>query len=418
MTERPELCELDSPTGIHSHVRYAFAGAFVAGKRVLDIACGNGLGTVLLAESAASVVGADTSREAVETARSRFSRPNVTYHQLSGSILPLADEEFDVVVCLETLEHLAEPEQPRFLAELRRVLKDDGLIVLSTPDRDTERRYQLATGTSNPWHLHTPARAELREKLAPFGEALAFVQADLICTALVPPATATTVEMEPPFPAIRSPIAVLHLCSRVPPSVPSPLPAIARHEPRLEPVDADMDELPYRARHVSSARDGEARAGSREWWHRRALPPPAPGGTTEMFLADIVVTAILPVSGDARVRVELDARTAGTGQRLSTAGPGQRPLVLARGDFQYEATMAEVLRAPAPGDLSGFDPSDARDVLAARLWRVQRDLSAELAHASARLRALEDRADALERERPLLSLRVWLRWMRDVFNLR
>lgn len=114
-------------------VRYDFAAGFVAGKRVLDISCGSGYGTRILADAGAeSVLGADLSEEAVAAAARRFGTPRTEF--TVADILSLSDElgSFDVIVCLETLEHLEDPA--RALVQLERRLAPGGLLVCSTPN--------------------------------------------------------------------------------------------------------------------------------------------------------------------------------------------------------------------------------------------------------------------------------------------
>src|SRR5436305_8562189 len=115
-----------------SQVRYLFARELAAGKRVLDIACANGFGTVVLAEAAKEVAGADLSPDAVATARKINARPNVRYEAVSRPPFPFADGAFDLVVCLETIEHMRAEEQPAFMAELARLLSPEGVLLLST----------------------------------------------------------------------------------------------------------------------------------------------------------------------------------------------------------------------------------------------------------------------------------------------
>lgn len=112
--------------------RYAFASRFVAGKRVLDIACGEGYGaTALQRAGAAQVIGVDVSELACLHARSKYgldARPG------TAEEIPLADHSVDVVVSFETIEHLSNPS--RFLDECVRVLASDGRLVISTPDKE------------------------------------------------------------------------------------------------------------------------------------------------------------------------------------------------------------------------------------------------------------------------------------------
>jgi SAM-dependent methyltransferase len=142
----------------HWH-RYAFTRALVAGLRVLDVACGEGYGVALLAETAASVTGVDIDASTLAHARRAYAgRSNVSFVQGSATALPLASESVDVVVSFETIEHLPAADQPRMLAEFARVLAPGGFIVVSSPNRP---EYSDARNHVNPFHLHELDRGEL-----------------------------------------------------------------------------------------------------------------------------------------------------------------------------------------------------------------------------------------------------------------
>ena len=116
----------------HVH-RYVFARELVKGRKVLDAACGEGYGTALLAETATSVTGVDVSAAAIAHARKRYQHANADFVESDCLSMPFEDGEFDCIVSFETLEHLEEQES--LLAEFRRVLKADGFLLVSTPDR-------------------------------------------------------------------------------------------------------------------------------------------------------------------------------------------------------------------------------------------------------------------------------------------
>ena len=128
--------------------------------RTLDAACGEGYGSALLARSSDTVVGVDISDNAIRHARQRYDQiDGLEFHRADCTDLPFDDNEFDRVVSFETLEHLAEQDQ--LLAEFRRVLKPDGFLVLSSPDKAT---YSDAQGSVNEYHVKELYRDEL-EKL-------------------------------------------------------------------------------------------------------------------------------------------------------------------------------------------------------------------------------------------------------------
>ncbi|MDZ7791300.1 MAG: class I SAM-dependent methyltransferase [Xanthomonadales bacterium] len=162
----------------HWH-RYAWAAELVAGKDVLDAACGEGYGSHLLAARARSVTGLDVGEDAVAHARERYRRDNLSFDRGDATRLPYADKHFDVVVSFETLEHLE--AQETLLAEFRRVLRPEGFLVISSPDRKT---YSDETGYDNPFHVRELYRDELESLISNefpafrlYGQKLMFVSA-------------------------------------------------------------------------------------------------------------------------------------------------------------------------------------------------------------------------------------------------
>lgn len=116
----------------HMH-RYAWAATLCSGKDVLDIACGEGYGSALIANDARSVIGVDISEAAVAHAQATYAKPNLRYQVGSATAIPLPDASVDIATSFETVEHLA--QQSEMLSELRRVLKPNGLLIISSPNK-------------------------------------------------------------------------------------------------------------------------------------------------------------------------------------------------------------------------------------------------------------------------------------------
>ncbi|MHB1537464.1 MAG: class I SAM-dependent methyltransferase [Acidimicrobiales bacterium] len=137
-----------SPWSAEHLSRYHLAATFVRGRHVLDIACGTGYGgSLLLAAGARTVIGVDSSRDAIAAATCHL-QSGLEFVCADGTDLPFSDDSFDVVVSFETLEHIEADD--RFVSELRRVLVQDGVIVLSTPNALHTRQIK---GQSNPFHV-------------------------------------------------------------------------------------------------------------------------------------------------------------------------------------------------------------------------------------------------------------------------
>jgi SAM-dependent methyltransferase len=127
-------------------VRYEFAAPYCRDKSVLDLACGAGYGSDLLAGVARRVVGLDVDVGAAAHARSHYRQVGLWFTVGDAGRLPFGNASFDAVISFETIEHLA--EIPQYLSEVRRVLALDGVYLVSTPrvQRTTRR-------PKNPHHL-------------------------------------------------------------------------------------------------------------------------------------------------------------------------------------------------------------------------------------------------------------------------
>ncbi len=139
----------------HMH-RYAIVGRLLAGKTVLDIACGEGYGSSLLARSAKRVIAMDISDEAVQHATARYgSQSRLQFRHGDATAIDLPADSVDVVVSFETIEHLS--DHASMMCEFDRVLRPDGFVIISSPDKAT---YSDAVGYRNEFHVRELYREE------------------------------------------------------------------------------------------------------------------------------------------------------------------------------------------------------------------------------------------------------------------
>jgi len=140
--------------------RYRFASSFVRDKLCLDVGCGVGYGSAyLVRKGATKVIGGDKSENALSYARNTArTSPNgaLGFKLLDATSLPFADNSFDVVVSFEVIEHVKDYE--RFLSEIRRVLRRNGKLIFSTPNREAGA---FMFKTDWKYHAHEFSKEEL-----------------------------------------------------------------------------------------------------------------------------------------------------------------------------------------------------------------------------------------------------------------
>lgn len=134
----------------HEHLhRYAWCMSLVEGKDVLDIACGEGYGSAMLVKQARSVVGVDIADETIRHAQDTYAGlKRLQFKQGDAAQIPLEDGSVDVVVSFETIEH--HDRHQEMIDEIHRVLRPDGLLVMSSPNRVV---YSEQAGYHNEFHV-------------------------------------------------------------------------------------------------------------------------------------------------------------------------------------------------------------------------------------------------------------------------
>lgn len=130
--------------------RYLSILPVVEGKCVLDIACGEGYGSYWISEKARQVIGVDISEETILNARAKYQRNNLLFREGSVADVPVEDDSVDIVVSFETIEHVDENLQKLFLKEVKRVLHKDGILIISTPNKEV---YSDKRNYRNEFHI-------------------------------------------------------------------------------------------------------------------------------------------------------------------------------------------------------------------------------------------------------------------------
>jgi len=132
------------------YLRHSFAYEYAKSRirptdEVIEVGSGEGYGTSLLSQAAARVVGLDIDKATVEHASQKYASNKVRFALYDGSTIPSPDSTFDLAVSFQVIEHIR--DDAGHVAEICRILKPDGILVLTTPNRG----YRLHPG-QKPWN--------------------------------------------------------------------------------------------------------------------------------------------------------------------------------------------------------------------------------------------------------------------------
>lgn len=144
--------------------RYNFAKNYLKTEWiVLDAACGSGYGTQILSKIVKKIVGIDVSKEAITYAKNNFQSNNINFFEANLEKKLLFDDEyFDAIISFETIEHLE--EQEAMIKEFARVLKKEGLIIISSPDKEIITKTKI----KNPYHVRELTKKEFIDLISKY----------------------------------------------------------------------------------------------------------------------------------------------------------------------------------------------------------------------------------------------------------
>lgn len=181
--ERVHLSITDKVTYEHVH-RYLFAAKFIENKIVLDIACGTGYGSYYMSLFAKSVYGLDINEDVINENKAKYNKTNLKFICSNATNTPFEDNFADVIVSFETIEHIQ--NDIAVLAEFKRILKKDGLLIISTPNKSVSEKSQLV----NPYHVKEYYFEEFEKLLSSFFPFKLFLfQASFFASIIIPKQT-------------------------------------------------------------------------------------------------------------------------------------------------------------------------------------------------------------------------------------
>ncbi len=158
--------ETESPRFVAKHLSaYRFALQYASG-RVLELGFGDGYGASLLAQKAQAVTGIDLFQKNVDAARVKYLRSNLSFLKMSATALDFPSSSFDLAVSFQVIEHIPQKELPVYISEIKRVLRPQGIVCLSTLNLSKNRKPGQVYDKS-PHHDKEFAPSDLKSFLTP-----------------------------------------------------------------------------------------------------------------------------------------------------------------------------------------------------------------------------------------------------------
>lgn len=158
--------ESESPRFVAKHLSAYLLAKRFAGPRILELGFGDGYGASLLSEMVDEVIGIDLFQKNVDLASQKHKRPNLKFMKMSATALDFPNQSFDLAVSFQVIEHIPQAELPRYISEIKRVLKKGGTACLSTLNLKKNQKPGQPYNKS-PHHDKEFTPSEFRDFLAP-----------------------------------------------------------------------------------------------------------------------------------------------------------------------------------------------------------------------------------------------------------
>ncbi|MGC9001312.1 class I SAM-dependent methyltransferase [Caldisericum sp.] len=158
--------------------RYEWVLPYLKGLRCLDDGCGSGYGTYYLAKNGVSmIIGIDISSVAIKFAKKHYKAENLEFRQMDALHLQFDPNSFDAVISFDVLEHINEHDQKKFISEIVRVLREEGVAYIGCPNA------QVSMG-NNPFHMKELTKKEFELLLREFFYDVKIYGQDLVVNGL------------------------------------------------------------------------------------------------------------------------------------------------------------------------------------------------------------------------------------------
>lgn len=162
---RERLIEQDqkeSPVLYYRHLAaYKFSLSYIQGKRVLEVGSSDGYGSYYMAKAAKKVTACDIDKKTIAYAKQKYKLKNLNFMVIDALKLQLKDK-FDVIISFQVIEHIKDVN--RYLTQIQKCLKKDGVVIFSTPNR--EIRLAKNDKPWNPYHVYEYTAYELQNLLS------------------------------------------------------------------------------------------------------------------------------------------------------------------------------------------------------------------------------------------------------------
>ncbi|CEA12804.1 class I SAM-dependent methyltransferase [Methanobacterium formicicum] len=145
---------------------YQFAKDYIKNKNILEVGCGNGYGTHYLASYAKKISAIDISEQNIQYCKENYSKSNIEYIMGNGIDLPFEKNTFDTIISFQVIEHISPKLVHLYLKEIKRVLKEDGIFILTTPNK--KLRLLPFQKPWNPEHMIEYNNKEIEKLVKPY----------------------------------------------------------------------------------------------------------------------------------------------------------------------------------------------------------------------------------------------------------